>query len=208
MEAITLSQVFSAVSTVSSVMGAFQQMSAGKAQAEQYKIQGLMAQAKGERDAVNAEIQGNTVLENLRRINSAAIASGFAGGVNAFSGSTKLMQTVNDIKAGEDFNMLQVSAKEKRSFGEIQNMLFQSAADEAISSSKFKALTTLAGAAKGAYDLMPGGGAAPSFVSGFEDAKYQIRSMNDYTGSTSMMTNDSIRNPFQTGPQYNVGPRY
>ena len=138
-----LTTLLSIASTASSVMGAFQQMSAGKAQAEQYKIQGLMAQAKGERDAVNAEIQGNTVLENLRRINSAAIASGFAGGVNAFSGSTKLMQTVNDIKAGEDFNMLQVSAKEKRSFGEIQNMLFQSAADEAISSSKFKALTTL-----------------------------------------------------------------
>ena len=30
--------------------------------------------------------------------------------------------------------------------------------------------------------------------------------MNDYTGSTSMMTNDSIRNPFQTGPQLNIGP--
>lgn len=129
------------------VIGASQSISAGRAQAAQYKIQGLQALAKGERDSVNANIKANEVVENLRRVNSAAVARGFAGGVSGFTGSALTVQESNIRKAGGDIRTLQVAAKERKSFGQIQQQQFQLAAKEAITSSKFDALTSIGSAA-------------------------------------------------------------
>jgi hypothetical protein len=182
--------IMMAVSAASQAAGALQALQQGRSQAAMYELQGEMALAKSQRDAVNAEIQANDVLRKLRQTNSAAIARGFAGGVSGFSGSAKLVQEVNEQYAGRDFKNLQVAAKEKRSFGEIQKMMFEEAADAAVSSSRFDAFTKLASAAATTYSLMPGG--APgggASVPGFENAGKQFADMKTYAasgGPTSM----------------------
>lgn len=172
LEATTLSYIAAGAQALSAV----QALQQGRYQAAQYELQGKMAQAKAERDAVNAEIQANDVLRKLRQTNAAAIARGFAGGVSGFSGSAKLVQEVNEKFAGRDFKNLQIAAKEKRSFGEIQKQMFEEAADAAISGSRFSALTKLATAAVTYGKTMPGGGAADtsSAVPGFEGYSSQV----------------------------------
>ena len=180
--------IMMAVSAASSAAGALQSLQQGRYQAAMYELQGEMALAKAQRDAVNAEIQANDVLRKLRQTNSAAIARGFAGGVSGFSGSAKLVQDVNEKFAGRDFKNLQIAAKEKRSFGEIQKMMFEEAADAAVSSSRFDAFTKLASAAATTYALMPGGAPGAS-VPGFENAGKQFADMKTYAasgGPTSM----------------------
>jgi len=172
--AFEASTIMTAVSAASSALGALQSLQQGRYQAAMYELQGEMALAKSQRDAVNAEIQANDVLRKLRQTNAAAIARGFAGGVSGFSGSAKLVQDINEKFAGRDFKNLQIAAKEKRSFGEIQKMMFEEAADAAQSSSMFDALTKTAMAAAGAYALMPGGAPTSEAVSGFEGYKSQV----------------------------------
>ena len=189
--------IMMAVSAASSAAGALQSLQQGRYQAAMYELQGEMALAKAQRDAVNAEIQANDVLRKLRQTNSAAIARGFAGGVSGFSGSAKLVQEVNEKFAGRDFKNLQIAAKEKRSFGEIQKMMFEEAADAAVSSSRFDAFTKLASAAATTYALMPGG-APTTAVSGSQGYANQVKQFGSeysslYGGNAAL-------------PNYNIGP--
>ena len=197
MEGITLAQAFSAASAVSSVMGAFQSMQQGAAAESQYEIQAAQARAKAEREAVNAEIEGNNVLRKLRQTNAAAVARGFSGGVSGFSGSAKLIQEVNAKNAGRDFTNLQRTAAERRSYGEVQEMMFLEAADNAKSSSTFDAISGLAGAAFNAYALMPGGG-TPSPVAGYEGYTSQVSTYG--SSYSSLLGGNSIL------PNYSIGP--
>ena len=207
--------IMMAVSAVSSAAGALQALQQGKYQAAMYELQGEMALAKAQRDAVNAEIQANDVLRKLRQTNSAAIARGFAGGVSGFSGSAKLVQEVNEKFAGRDFKNLQIAAKEKRSFGEIQKMMFEEAADAAVSSSRFDAFTKLASAAATTYALMPGG-APTTAVSGSQGYANQVKQFgSEYSslyGGNAALPNYNIgtnfNTGFMTGPQSNIGPLY
>ena len=207
--------IMMAVSAVSSAAGALQALQQGKYQAAMYELQGEMALAKAQRDAVNAEIQANDVLRKLRQTNSAAIARGFAGGVSGFSGSAKLVQEVNEKFAGRDFKNLQIAAEEKRSFGEIQKMMFEEAADAAVSSSRFDAFTKLASAAATTYALMPGG-APTTAVSGSQGYANQVKQFgSEYSslyGGNAALPNYNIgtnfNTGFMTGPQSNIGPLY
>ena len=207
--------IMMAVSAVSSAAGALQALQQGRYQAAMYELQGEMALAKAQRDAVNAEIQANDVLRKLRQTNSAAIARGFAGGVSGFSGSAKLVQEVNEKFAGRDFKNLQIAAKEKRSFGEIQKMMFEEAADAAVSSSRFDAFTKLASAAATTYALMPGG-APTTAVSGSQGYANQVNQFgSEYSslyGGNAALPNYNIgtnfNTGFMTGPQSNIGPLY
>ena len=207
--------IMMAVSAASSAAGALQSLQQGRYQAAMYELQGEMALAKAQRDAVNAEIQANDVLRKLRQTNSAAIARGFAGGVSGFSGSAKLVQEVNEKFAGRDFKNLQIAAEEKRSFGEIQKMMFEEAADAAVSSSRFDAFTKLASAAATTYALMPGG-APTTAVSGSQGYANQVKQFgSEYSslyGGNAALPNYNIgtnfNTGFMTGPQSNIGPLY
>ena len=201
MEAATLSYIAAASQGISAI----QALRQGQMQAAMYELQGEMAQAKAERDAVNAELQANDVLRKLRSTNAAAIARGFAGGVSGFSGSAKLVQEVNEKYAGRDFKNLQIAAKEKRAFGEIQRNMFEEAADFAVENSYFDALTKVASAAITYGQTMPGGGGATnSAVPGYSNYSSQFNSLNSYTGPTSMfetsMFNPVGNSPFQAYP--------
>jgi len=194
--------IMMAVSAVSSAAGALQSLQQGRYQAAMYELQGEMALAKAQRDAVNAEIQANDVLRKLRQTNSAAIARGFAGGVSGFSGSAKLVQEINEKFAGRDFKNLQIAAKEKRSFGEIQKLMFEEAADAAISSSRFDAFTKLASAAATTYALSSGGAPGVDEVSGVGYEGYSNQVNQFGSNRTSLYGGNSAL------PNYNIGPNW
>ena len=190
--------IWTAISIASGGLQAVQALRQGQAQSAMYELQGEMALANAERQAVNAELQANEVLRNLRRTNAAAIARGFAGGVSGFSGSSKLIQEVNEQYAGRDFKNLQVAAKEKRSFGQIQNMMFQEAADAAVESSVFDALSTVATTALTAYQLSPGGAPTSEAVSGYQGYANQVKQFG--TEYSSLYGGNAAF------PNYNIGP--
>ena len=157
-----------ALQVASGVFSAVQSIRQGAAAEADYEIKAAQAKVKAEREAVNAEIEANNVLRKLRQTNSSAVARGFAGGVSGFSGSAKLVQTVNETYAGRDFTQLQATAKERRSFGDIQSQMFKEAGDAAKDSSTFDALTGITTAAISTYALMPGGGTTPAPATKFK----------------------------------------
>lgn len=149
------------ISAASSVASAFQSLQAGRQQSEMYKLQAAQARLKASRDALQYEQQGNLMFENLLRVNAAAAAKGFAGGVQGFSGSAKLIQERNERVAGRDINIMQQSAKEALSYGEIQDAMLRDAADQAISGSYFDAMSKIGTAAYLYTTLKPGDVVAP-----------------------------------------------
>lgn len=138
------------------VASAFQSLSAGRMQADTYKLQAKQAQLKASRDALQYEQQANSVYERLLQTNATAAARGFAGGVQGFSGSAKLIQERNEKVAGRDINIIDTGAKEAKSFGEVQASMLRSAADEAITGSYFDALSKIGTAAFMYQSLRPG----------------------------------------------------
>lgn len=128
----------------------------GQQQAQMYELQAQQAKLKGERDALQYEQQANGVLDRLLQTNAVAAAKGFAGGVSGFSGSAKLIQNVNQKRAGKDIGVLQEGAKSAQSFGDIQSMMLTEAADNAITGSYFDAFASIGQGAFMYSQLSPG----------------------------------------------------
>lgn len=157
MEAVAFLKVAAPyIAAGSQVASAFQTLSAGRMQADTYKLQAKQAQLKASRDALQYEQQANMVYERLLMTNANAAARGYAGGVQGFSGSAKLIQERNEKVAGRDINILDTGAKEAKTFGEVQASMLRSAADEAVSGSYFDALTKIGSAAFMYTTLKPG----------------------------------------------------
>lgn len=202
MEGVALSQLFTAAKVVAGVMSAMSSLQQGAAAKSASQVQAAQARAASEREAVNAEIEANNRLEKLKQVNAAAVARGFAGGVSGFSGSAKLIQEINAKYAGKEIGQLTATAKERRSFGEIQAQMFLEAGEIAQSASIFDAISTVASTAASAYDLMPGGGDNVNVetVSGYEGYSNQVKT---YAQGVNQTPNYSI------GPDYrNIHPSY
>jgi len=131
----------------SSLLSAVGSIRQGQQQAEMYQLQAQQAVLKGQRDALQYEQQANSVLDRLLQTNAVAAAKGFAGGVSGFSGSAKLIQDVNQKRAGKDVGVLQEGGKTALSFGEIQGNMLTEAADQAITGSYFDAIGKIGTAA-------------------------------------------------------------
>jgi len=196
--AIMAANPMTTIQAVTGVMSAVSSMQQGAAAKSQAQIQAAQARAKSERDAVNAEIEANNVLRKLEGTNATAVARGFAGGVNAFSGSAKLIQTVNEKYAGRDWEQLQVTAKERRTFGEIQAQMFEEAGKQAAKSATFDAITGLATTAIATSSLMTGGVKPTSTVAGYQG----------YSGQTNIYGSNysSLYGGNAALPNYNMGP--
>lgn len=149
----------------SGVVSAFQTIQAGKSQNEMYKLQARQAELKASRDALQYEQQGNQVLERLLANNATAAAKGFAGGVQGFSGSAKLIQARNEKVAGRDLQIMQEGAESAISFGKIQADMLREAGAQAQSGSYFDAFAKLGETAFMAAYVMPGGDVASSVPS-------------------------------------------
>lgn len=140
----------------SQVAGAFQALSAGRAQSDMYKLQAQQARLKASRDALQYEQQANMVFERMLGTNATAAARGFAGGVQGLSGSARLIQERNEKVAGRDIQVMQEGSKTALSYGEAQSMMLKSAADTAVSGSYFDAIGKLGTAAFMYSQLAPG----------------------------------------------------
>jgi hypothetical protein len=145
------------ISAGSSILGAFGAIRQGRQQSEMYKLQGQQAQLKASRDQLQYEQLANQSLQKLQQTNAAAAARGFASGVSGFSGSAKLVQDVNAMRAGKEIGVLQESGKAAKSFGDIQASMFEEAADQAVTSSYFDAIGNIGMAAFSFAQVMPGG---------------------------------------------------
>ena len=157
MEAVAFLKVAAPyIAAGTSVASAFQSLSAGRMQSDAYKMQAKQAQLKASRDSLQYEQQANMVYERLLQTNANAAARGFAGGVQGFSGSAKLIQDRNEKVAGRDINILDTGAKEAQSFGEVQANMLRSAADQAVSGSYFDALSKIGTAAFMYSQFAPG----------------------------------------------------
>lgn len=158
------------IATGTSVLSAFGSIQAGRAQSQMYKLQADQARLKATRDALQYEQQANLVFERMLQTNATAAARGFAGGVQGFSGSAKLIQERNEKVAGRDIQVLQEGAKTAVSFGEAQANLLRSAAEQAISGSYFDAIGKIGTAAYIYSQVAPGGNISGDIVGGKTNA--------------------------------------
>ena len=131
----------------SSVLSAYGSIQQGKSQNEMYKLQAKQAQLKASRDALQYEQQANMLFERLLQTNATAAAKGFAGGVQGFSGSAKLIQERNLKVAGRDIQIMQDSSKAALDMGATQSQIYKAAGKQARSSSYFDAISKLGTAA-------------------------------------------------------------
>lgn len=141
----------------SAVMSAFGSIQQGRTQNDMYKLQAKQAQLKSSRDALQYEQQANMLFERMIQTNATAAARGFAGGVQGFSGSAKLIQERNKKVAGRDIQIMNQSSSEAILFGETQASLFKDAGKQAKTASYFDAMTKL-GTAAFMYDKTKAGG--------------------------------------------------
>ena len=138
-------------------------ISAGNARGRQLHLQAEQASLESKQRALQSEQQANMVLDKLNQTNSAAVARGFAGGVQAFEGSAALVQQTNVKRAGKEFQITMENATAAERMGQIQMSMYASAANQAEKQGYFQAAMSLASAGYQYSQLggAPSGGSAP-----------------------------------------------
>lgn len=126
-----------------SAASAVQSIQQGKAQKTAYELQAQQTQLKAQRDALQYEQAALDTYRKLSITNANAAARGFSGGVNGFSGSAKLVQQVNETRAGRDINILEQNKQFGLTFGDIQANILEDAGDQAVRGSYFDAASKL-----------------------------------------------------------------
>lgn len=160
MESVGMQLAIQSLGIGSSVMSALGSIQQGRTQNDMYKLQAKQAQLKSSRDALQYEQKANMLFERMIQTNATAAARGFAGGVQGFSGSAKLIQERNKNVAGRDIQIMDQSSSEAILFGETQASLFKDAGKQAQTTSYFDAMTKL-GTAAYRYDKTKAGGTIP-----------------------------------------------
>ena len=138
---------WAAVGAVMSGLSAIGSIQQGRQQKELYELQAQQVDLKARRDALQYEQAALQTYRKLQETNANAAARGFAGGVNGFSGSAKLIQEVNEKQAGRDISILEDNKRAVLSFGEIQAQMLTEAGDQAVRGSYFDAISKLGMAA-------------------------------------------------------------
>jgi hypothetical protein len=139
-----------ALSVGSTLMSASQSMTQAKSQAAMYRLQAMQTQADAARKALAYEQRANETLRKLNSNNAATVARGYAGGIQGFEGSSKLVATVNTREAGRDFNTDLNNAANAILGGNAQADIYGNAADIATRGGVLDAATKLA---TGGYEL-------------------------------------------------------
>jgi hypothetical protein len=155
---------WAAVAATMAVVSAAGSIQQGRAQKEMYELQASQTRLKASRDALQYERAATDAYKKLLMTNANAAARGFAGGVQGFSGSAKLIQQVNEKNAGRDIETLEENKKSTLSFGEMQARMLQEAGDQAVTGSYFDAIGKLGMAAYSYNQGAPGNTTSSSSV--------------------------------------------
>jgi hypothetical protein len=129
---------------VAAALQAYSAIQAGNARGRMLHLQGAQANLEGQQRALQEEQKANMVLDRLNQTNSAAVARGFAGGVQAFEGSAALVQQTNVKRAGKEFQISMEGATAAERMGQIQMSMYASAASQAEKQGYFNAAVALA----------------------------------------------------------------
>jgi len=113
---------------------------------DQYKMQAEQVRTEQEIKRLNILQAANDKSRELLALNASNVAAGFAGGVNSFDGSVKLVSQKNEERVLRDLSVLEFNEKSSELFADAQSSLLTAAADEAVRGSKFDALRYLGGA--------------------------------------------------------------
>jgi len=122
-------------------------ISSGNARGRMLHLQGAQADLEGKQRALAEEQKANMVLARLNETNAAVRARGSAGGVQAFEGSAMLIQQVNAIKAGKEFDVSLANAAGAERMGQAQMAMYASAANQAEKQGYFQAAMSIASGA-------------------------------------------------------------
>lgn len=130
----------------------------GEDQRTMYNLQAEQTRIQGERQAIQYEFQANQVLRKVNATNAAVVARGYSGGVQGFSGSSALIQAVNETRGGREFKFALDNASAARRGSLIQGTLYESAGTTARNTGYFDAAGKLGqammmGAKGGAFDF-------------------------------------------------------
>jgi hypothetical protein len=141
--------IFIAATAVS----AYGSIKEGQDKKNYYNQMASQTRVETERKAIQYEFQANQILQRTNVANAAVIARGFAGGVNAFEGSARLVQAVNNTRGGKEFAFALAGAESQRRNGLIQASLYEDAGTTAEQTGYFNAAAKIGMAAVSAGSL-------------------------------------------------------
>lgn len=139
----TIRPYMSLVSAGSSVLQGYNAYRTGQAQSSIYKLQAMELAAKKETMKLNALREGNLAYRKYLQAQSSAIAYGAAGGVNPFSGSALLTQTVGGKRLGVDIQTLDYNNAIGQTFADAQRNMLTIAGDNALTGSYYDGLSSI-----------------------------------------------------------------
>jgi hypothetical protein len=125
------------------VIGAYSSYESGQIKKQEYGLKAKQATVEGQRKAIQYEQRSNDVLRRRLEANAALIASGYAGGIDPFSGSPDIVRAANETKAGREYAMLLADADAAMRGGAIQAQLYESAGRAAARKGTFDAIVKL-----------------------------------------------------------------
>ena len=127
---------FKAIQAISAVKQA-------KSQRRQLELQAQQQQVQYEREAIQREQQGNELLQNRRRYNSAVISRAAAGGADPFSGSALTTRISNETRIGKDYQRLRDSIDSIRQTGSFNVAMTKATASQATRTGYVQAATAI-----------------------------------------------------------------
>lgn len=139
----TIKPYMSLVSAGSSLLQGYSAYKTGQAQSAMYKIQAMEMQAKKETMKLNTLRESNLAYRKYLQAQSSAIAYGAAGGVNPFSGSALLTQTVGGKRLGVDIQTLDYNNTIGQTFADAQRNMLTVAGDTALKGSYYDGLSSI-----------------------------------------------------------------
>lgn len=139
----TIKPYMSLVSAGSSLLQGYSAYRTGQAQSAMYKIQSMELQAKKETMKLNTLRESNLAYRKYLQAQSSAIAYGASGGVNPFSGSALLAQTVGGKRLGMDIQTLDYNNAIGQTFADAQRNMLTVAGDTALTGSYYDGLSSI-----------------------------------------------------------------
>lgn len=167
-----------------SVVSAFGQMQAGKAQARGLAQQAAMERVRARGEALKYTQQGVNALRNAVATNASLVARAGAGSIDPMSGSPGKLQTFSVANAVQDYYLSNENAIIAREGGALQAGLLMDQAAGAQRGGLFAAAGTLAGAGVSfAKTRVPSTAAAPTTTATRSYAPYQSLGYQQQSGA-------------------------